>query len=281
MSHYDNTCDASHEITRKRHVRFLQKASVHNQKLKIKKKVKQIMTNKSNFGVEFEVFGNYALFSDIITRPGGEKSSYPIPTYEALKGICASIYWKPTFIWYVDSVRIMNPITTTRKGIRTLPYKTKKGDMAYYTYLNNVRYQVKAHFEWNMNRPQLAQDRDANKHRAIFEKALTAGGRRDIFLGTRECQGYVIPCEFGKGKSCYDNSCAIDYGIMYHGTTYPDEAIRDEDRDLMTIRLWHPIMNNGVIDFIRPEDCDMTRHIFSMKMKIFDKKHNNINIERA
>ena len=48
--------------------------------------------------VEFAVRGRYALFSDILTRAGGEKSSYPVPTYEALKGILHSIYWKPTIV---------------------------------------------------------------------------------------------------------------------------------------------------------------------------------------
>lgn len=48
--------------------------------------------------VEFEVYGDYALFSDPITRIGGEKCSYHIPTYEALKGILASVYWKPRWI---------------------------------------------------------------------------------------------------------------------------------------------------------------------------------------
>ena len=44
--------------------------------------------------IEYEVHGIYALFSDPVTRVGGEKSSYHIPTYEALKGITESIYWK-------------------------------------------------------------------------------------------------------------------------------------------------------------------------------------------
>lgn len=35
--------------------------------------------------VEFEVYGDYALFSDPIMRVGGEKCSYQVPTYEALK----------------------------------------------------------------------------------------------------------------------------------------------------------------------------------------------------
>jgi CRISPR-associated protein Cas5d len=36
--------------------------------------------------VEFVVHGRYALFSDPITRVGGEKFSYQVPTYQALKG---------------------------------------------------------------------------------------------------------------------------------------------------------------------------------------------------
>ena len=48
--------------------------------------------------ISFTVYGRQALFSDPITRVGGEKCSYHIPTYEALKGIAKSIYWKPTLI---------------------------------------------------------------------------------------------------------------------------------------------------------------------------------------
>lgn len=68
--------------------------------------------------VEFQVSGDYALFSDPVTRVGGEKFSYPIPTYEALKGILHSILWKPTIIWIVDEVRVMKPIQTETKAVR-------------------------------------------------------------------------------------------------------------------------------------------------------------------
>lgn len=71
--------------------------------------------------VEFQVTGDYALFTDPLMRVGGEKCSYQIPTYEALKGVLSSVYWKPTIIWYIDSVRIMNPIQTEVKGIRPMP----------------------------------------------------------------------------------------------------------------------------------------------------------------
>ena len=42
--------------------------------------------------VEFEVSGDYALFTDPIMHVGGEKCTYQIPTYEALKGILSSVY---------------------------------------------------------------------------------------------------------------------------------------------------------------------------------------------
>lgn len=222
--------------------------------------------------VEFVVYGKYALFSDVLTRPGGEKCSYPIPTYEALKGIANSIYFKPTFMWVIDAVRVMNPIRTERKGMRPI---TMSGgnDLAYYTYLCDVCYQVRAHFEWNENRPELADDRNENKHHNIAKRMIERGGRRDIFLGTRECQGYVEPCVFGEGESA--NTGTISYGLMYHGITYADEAILLEDKGKMTVRFWSPVMEDGVIQFFRPEQCTIKRHIKEMKIKEFGKEKNN------
>ena len=63
--------------------------------------------------VEFAVYGRYALFTDPITRTGGEKCTYPVPTYQALKGILESCYWKPTIVWVIDAVRILNPVSYT------------------------------------------------------------------------------------------------------------------------------------------------------------------------
>ncbi len=224
--------------------------------------------------VEFAVYGKNALFSDILTRPGGEKSSYPIPTYEALKGIANSIYWKPTFFWVIDSVRIINPIRTVRKGMR--PIKMEGGnDLAYYTYLDNVYYQVRAHFEWNMNRPELEADRNENKHHNIAKRMIERGGRRDIFLGTRECQGYVEPCVFGEGAGAYDHCGTIPYALMYHGITYADEAVCEEDKGMMTVRLWTPVMENGIINFMRPEDCRIKNHIRKMPIKEFSRDKEN------
>ena len=80
---------------------------------------------------------------------GGEKSAYFCPTYEALKGIVSSVYWKPTIIWVIDSVRVMRPIRTESKSIRPISYNASKNTLSIYTYLADVEYQVKAHFIFN------------------------------------------------------------------------------------------------------------------------------------
>lgn len=224
--------------------------------------------------VEFEVYGDYALFSDPIMRVGGEKCTYQVPTYEALKGILSSVYWKPTIVWIVDKVRVMNSIQTEVKGIRPIKY-TGGNDLSFYTYLKNCRYQVMAHFEWNENRPELAGDRNENKHHNIAKRMIEKGGRRDIFLGTRECQGYVVPCKFGEGEGHYDNIQELAFGLMYHGITYADEAFSEETKNCMTARFWYPKMQNGVINFLRPEKCPLYKKLRPMEMKIFSETDNN------
>ena len=225
--------------------------------------------------VEFEVTGPYGLFADPVMRMGGEKCTYQVPTYEALKGILSSVYWKPTLIWIIDKGRVMNPIQTEVKGIRPIKYKGGGNELAYYTYLKDCRYQVQAHFEWNMNRPELARDRNEDKHYQIAQRMIRAGGRRDIFLGTRECQGYVEPCRFGEGEGAYDALPQLGFGTMYHGLTYADEAYSPETKDAMTANFWSPVMKNGVIVFPRPEDCPLHKHLRAMPMKPFGEELQN------
>ncbi len=219
--------------------------------------------------IEYCVEGRYALFTDPVTRIGGEKSSYLVPTYEALKGVTGSIYWKPTFTWIIDSVRIMNKIRTESKSIKPLKYNGGN-DLAIYTYLKDVSYQVKAHFEWNMNRPDLEQDRNEDKHFQVAHRMLKKGGRRDIFLGARECQGYVEPCRFGSGESVYDTDESFSYGMMFHGFDYPDE----QEKAMLSARFWLAQMKNGIITFPRPEACTIRRDIRPMQM-------NSLNVNTA
>lgn len=218
-------------------------------------------------GIEFDLYGDYALFTNPLTRMGGEKSSYPVPTYESLKGIVESIYWKPSLTMIIDSVRVMNPIQMESKGIRPINYGgNPPNTLANYTYLRNPHYRVKAYFIFNPHRPELKHDHNPEKHHNILKRSLKAGGRRDIFLGTRECQGYVEPAKFDEGDGFYDNSVDMHLGTMVHGFSYPDETGKNE----LNVRLWNPIMQNGVIKFIKPEDCTIIRPVSKMDPKVFD-----------
>ena len=199
--------------------------------------------------IEYCVWGNYALFSDPIARMGGEKFSYMLPTYQALKGITESIYWKPSIIWMVDEVRVMKPIRTESKNVRPISYVASKNTLSVYTYLADVSYQVRAHFILNENRrAELEEDFNENKHHNMATRMAREGGRRDMFLGTRECQGYVEPCEFGKGEGYYDHYGELEFGVMFHGFDYPDET----GRDMLDARFWRPKMVNGVVQFLPP-----------------------------
>jgi CRISPR-associated protein Cas5d len=222
--------------------------------------------------IEFEVYGNYALFTDPLTKMGGEKLSYQVPTYQAIKGIVESIYWKPTLLMVVDEIRVMNPIRMESKGIRPIEY-SGGNTLANYTYLKDVRYQVRAHFIFNPHRPDMSFDRNEHKHHNIFKRSLEVGGRRDIFLGTRECQAYVEPSVFGEGKGFYDKYGDIHLGTMIHGINYPDETGKNQ----MEVRLWNPVMKNGVIQFIKPDQCSQIRGIMDMDPKYFD----SANVESA
>lgn len=214
--------------------------------------------------VSFQVDGRMALFSDPVTRAGGEKCSYQVPTYQALKGVLESIYWKPTILWVIDAVRVMNPVASRSEGVRPIGY-SGGNTLSIYTYLTDVKYQVKAHFEWNLHRPDLAGDRSENKHYFIANRMIERGGRRDIFLGTRECQAYVEPCTFGEKAGHYDGTPELSFGLMFHGFSYPDET----GEDALKARFWYPKMKNGVIAFCRPEECPVVRIVKKQKPKIF------------
>ena len=214
--------------------------------------------------IEFQVTGRYALFTDPLSKVGGEKCSYHVPTYEALKGIAKSIYWKPTLIWVIDEVRVMKRIRTQTKGVKPLDLGGGNS-LAIYTFLADVQYQVRAHFEWNEHRPELADDRIEAKHHAIAQRMVERGGRQDIFLGTRDCQGYVQACEFGAGAGELDDAGELAFGVMFHGFDYPDETGGTE----LHARFWRPTMVNGVIRFARPQDCTERRLVRSMSVKAF------------
>ena len=117
-----------------------------------------------------------------------------------------------------------------------------------------------------MQRNDLAKDRDEHKHYWIARRMLARGGRRDIFLGVRECQGYVKPCIFGEGEGAYDTVAEMPFALMVHGITYADE----QQVNQMSVRLWQPVMRHGVVDFPRPEACPIVKPVREQKLETFN-----------
>ena len=242
-----------------------------------------MMHNTPKNTIDFRVWGRFAMFTDPLTRVGGEKCSYHVPTYEALKGVAKSIYWKPTLIWVIDAVRVLKRIRTQTKGTKPLNYGGGNS-LAIYTFLTGdpnpgtnlpcVEYQVRAHFEWNMHRSELEKDRIDGKHYQIALRSLALGGRQDIFLGTRDCQGYVEPCEFGGGSGEYDGKGELGFGLMFHSFDYPDES----GVNVLQSNFWHPQMLDGVIRFPRPEECPVKNEVREMMPKGFGLDRNLRNV---
>ncbi|OPL17007.1 MAG: type I-C CRISPR-associated protein Cas5 [delta proteobacterium ML8_D] len=225
--------------------------------------------------ISFRLWGRYALFTDPVTKTGGEKCSYHVPTYESIKGVLKSIYWKPTIIWHVDKVRVVKPLRTQTKGTKPLVWGGGNS-LAIYTFLHDVEYQVEAHFEWNEYRPELANDRIEGKHFSIAKRMLEKGGRQDVFLGVRDCQAYIEPCQFGDGDGAYDNIDELGFGLMFHGFDYPDETGKYE----LHSRFWHATMRNGILEFPRPEACKIRRFIRKMIPKGFGLDKNLLSVEK-
>ncbi|WP_155286299.1 type I-C CRISPR-associated protein Cas5c [Lacticaseibacillus zhaodongensis] len=220
-----------------------------------------------NNNFEFEVYGRNALFCDPLFR--SEKSSYSVPTYQALVGVVSSVYWKPTLVWKIDRVRVLHPFVTEAKGMRPLDknFAVNKNSLAYYQYLVNPAYQIACHFEWNMQRDDLEADRNVKKHVSIFQRSLKVGGRRDIFLGTRECQAYVRPAGFGEGTSVFDNTGTIDLGQMFLAYHYPDEHADNK----LSAKFWDAKMTDGIISFPDPDDCQTEQKIRDVALQPYDK----------
>ena len=225
--------------------------------------------------ITFRLWGRYALFTDPVTKIGGEKCSYHVPTYEAIKGVLKSIYWKPTIIWYVDRLRVMKPFRTQTKGTKPLVW-SGGNSLAIYTFLHDVEYQVEAHFEWNEHRPELARDQIDGKHYNIAQRMLEKGGRQDIFLGVRDCQGYVAPFQFGAGEGAYDKIDELSFGLMFHSFDYPDETGNNE----LASRFWIATMREGILNFPRPEECEKKRFLRKMTAKPFGLDDNILPVDR-
>lgn len=210
-----------------------------------------------------KVTGDYALWTDPATKGGGERISYQVPTVQALQGICDAVYFKPTIRNVVDAVKVINPVRFHSMGYRAL-YADLSAGLNYVTVLEDVEYLLKYHFEWNLNRDDLLQDRIMKKHEAIAERSLKRGGRRDVFLGAREFIGYVEAIdedEYLKEKTFYSGS-DLDLGNIFHSFIYPN----NEEGKLKSL-FTHTIMKDGIIKFKSQDECEIRNALSSYTFK--------------
>ena len=209
------------------------------------------------------ITGDYALWTDPATKGGGERISYQVPTVQALQGICDAVYFKPTIRNVVDAVKVINPVRFHSMGYRAL-YADLSAGLNYVTVLEDVEYLLKYHFEWNLNRDDLLQDRIMKKHEAIAERSLKRGGRRDVFLGAREFIGYVEAIdedEYLKEKTFYSGS-DLDLGNIFHSFIYPN----NEEGKLKSL-FTHTMMKDGIIKFKSQDECEIRNALSSYTFK--------------
>ena len=218
---------------------------------------------------EVRLVAEQALFADPLTRLGGERMSYPIPTYSALRGILEAAYWKPTFEYVIDDLRVMKKIEMSSRATRAVNFRKASPELYTDTFLVDVEYRVRCHIEWDKGRPDLAPDRDRKKHEAMATRFFQKGGRRAVYLGTRDCPAFLDLYPFAEGAGYYDNT-SLSFGTMLHGITYPPGQGNGQTYS----RLWHPVMRNGVIHFVRPEECKILHKSGCVTNRIFDLTRN-------
>jgi CRISPR-associated protein Cas5d len=63
---------------------------------------------------------------------------------------------------------------------------------------------------------------------------------------------------------------------MFHGFDYPDETGVNE----LYARFWHANLKKGVVDFPRPETCDIRRFVRPMLSKEFVITDNMLGVEQ-
>lgn len=164
----------------------------------------------------------------------------------------------------VDEVRIMHKIESYTQGTRLL-LKNGKADLSAYTFLIDVCYYVKFHFEWNEARDDLKGDRNFNKHEAITARSLKRGGRRPIFLGTSECAGYIeeLTVEQYENDPGYYDDKTLGFGLMFNEFIYPTEP------GGMLQAVYAPInMVRGRIDYAALEGKGILRDVRNYDFKV-------------
>lgn len=225
------------------------------------------------FGITVLIEGKRACF----TRPEmkAERVSYDVITPSAARGIIEAVYWKPAIKWCIDSIEVLNEIkfdTFRRNEVESkLSYRDAKAAMdkgadVYLnasekrqqratTYLRDVAYIVKAHFDLTA---KAGPDDTVKKHYNIALRRLRKGQCfSQPVLGCREFPAQVRLLEEGGGssdsrldmKGYYAESGKRDLGYMLYDIDFEHD---------MTPMFFRAVMVDGVID-TRAEEVGVVR----------------------
>ena len=241
------------------------------------------MKQKSKY-FYFHVKGIKALFTDPISSSGGDKTSLEIPTYSALIGLLKHIFWKPTIQWVIDEIRVINRIEMTQ-GIATQRSNVSGGskERAYYTYLRNPEYLIKAHLIFNENQPEMKDDRNMIKYENIVKRMAEAGGRMETYLGLKNCYANIRLCGkeyYENAKSAYDTlSHSIVFKNILYGKSYPDEITEQGKKNgydgYLLVCYWDAeLESGGRIKFVTPDET-RRRKVKKMAKKNFINNRNS------
>ncbi|WP_343253101.1 type I-C CRISPR-associated protein Cas5c [Ligaoa zhengdingensis] len=217
------------------------------------------------FGVQVEIWGDYALFS----RPElkVERMSYDMITPSAARGILDAIYFHPGMRWVIDRIHVRNPIqftnirrnevkskinaSTARSAMSSNAplYLASSADIVQRasTLLRDVRYVIEAHFELT---DRMGEQDSAEKFYAIAMRRLKNG------------QCYHQPCmgcrEFPARFALWDGSPLEppeelagerDLGLMLYDLDYSNPE------DIRSI-FFRAVLRDGTLDLT---DCEVFR----------------------
>lgn len=206
---------------------------------------------KMSFGIKLKVWGDYACF----TRPEMkvERVSYDVMTPSAARGILEAIYWKPSIIWVIDKIHVLNDIRfdNIRRNelggvlaIGAISKAMKDGKSPVETFieddrqqraamvLKDVAYIIEAHFDFTG-----IEDNNPVKHKEIFERRASQGQYfHHPYLGCREFSAHFELVESEAIKSSLSGE--KDLGWMLHDIDFKNN---------MEAGFFRAIMKDGTI----------------------------------
>ena len=79
------------------------------------------------------------------------------------------------------------------------------------------------------------------------------------------------PCVLGEGEGYYDGTGIKNFGNMYYGLIYPDQAFDELTRGMLTSAFWNAEMVDGIISYPMPNEipAEKRKAIRPMQMKPF------------